>query len=68
MFYGKLKRESFSGEGPGRGRAEAERGGDKPIKRQSVAPVDAGPKKAAARCATPAQPQRRGFSFSSWQT
>ena len=55
-----------------RERAEAEkRREQKPIKkRQSVAPVDAETllKKAAAKVRTPAQPQRRGFSFSSWQT
>ena len=50
-----------------RERAEAEkRREQKPIKkRQSVAPVDAETllKKAAAKVRTPAQPQRRGFSF-----
>ena len=54
-----------------RERAEAEkRREQKPVKRQSVAPVDAETllKKAAAKVRTPAQPQRRGFSFSSWQT
>ena len=55
-----------------RERAEAEkRREQKPIKkRQSVAPVDAETllRKAAAKVRTPAQPQRRGFSFSSWQT